>query len=329
MSGDDASTRGDERRSRDGFEPAFSDGSGASERLEAETHDGLGEAPPLAAMLSTAQRRAMTAPVVCGDGGAVDRDLFGRPPKDHPDWSHRRGEPRVFALGWSIYLMTAVMMSFATAGVGRVVSADSYRPSARAMMLLLAVGVVVLWPMTRLSQARPSGGSARAVAKDLVVVLVPLQALVWPQVLLTRWPLEVVLLLSLTLVGWGLLTGAMLAAVLGSLPKGARRVEDPAEHRAGVRVLSMAAWLVLCLLGAAASLVMPGLAGITEEVESAVRMSSPFTAVFELTRYQPWTGATTAAASVHWWSVCVLGILVVVSWLGVWLAGRGLGRNNP
>ena len=43
-----------------------------------------------------------------------ERDLVGKePPGELVDWSHRKGEPRVFAVLWMIFLLSSTAMLFA------------------------------------------------------------------------------------------------------------------------------------------------------------------------------------------------------------------------
>src|SRR5204862_230299 len=72
-------------------------------------------------------------------------------------------------------------------------SADVMRPATRALLAVTAAGVVLIWPMVRLSQA-PDEHPASGSLQDLVVVLIPTQAVSWPQWLgwVGRWPPGVV-----------------------------------------------------------------------------------------------------------------------------------------
>src|ERR1043166_1453153 len=96
-----------------------------------------------------------------------------------PDpWAHRRGEPRTFAALWLLFLFAATILSVGAVGIFGLMSTDVYRPAARVMLEIVAIGVVVLWPMVRLSQAAPAF-PLRAMLGDAVVVLVPAQAVIW------------------------------------------------------------------------------------------------------------------------------------------------------
>lgn len=147
---------------------------------------------------------------------AADKDIFGRTPKRHTNWDHRRGEPRTFALFWTIFLMLATLVMFSSLGIARTVTIDIYRPAVRALLITITAGIVVLWPMTRLSQERPRRGAGTAIARDLAVVLLPTQALLWPQSLpmLGAWPVGQTAALAACQAAWAMVVGGMVALAL-------------------------------------------------------------------------------------------------------------------
>ena len=149
-------------------------------------------------------------------------DVFGRAPKGRPDWSHRKGEPRVFALMWMMYLMGASLLMVTSIAAVQSISPNVVRPAARAMLITATIGICVLWPMVRLSQRRPEKTVLGAVAADLVVLLPPLAALALPQALnvLANWPMQVVWALLAGLTGWAVLIGAVLALALRTVGRG-------------------------------------------------------------------------------------------------------------
>ena len=147
-----------------------------------------------------------------------ERDLFGKePPGDLIDWSHRKGEPRVFALLWMIFLLTTTALMFTSLASGYSVSPSVSRPAAQQMLIIVTIGMSVLWPMIRFSQriARPS--IVAASLRDMVVLLIPLQAVLWPQrlIVLGGWSGEVVLALVLHTAAWALLIAGVIA--IGSI----------------------------------------------------------------------------------------------------------------
>ena len=253
------------------------------------------------------------------DGSGHDVDLFGRHPKGKPDWSHRRGEPRGLALAWALYLMLAMMGSLLPAMTLGRFDPDVFRPAARILAAVIMVGLVVLWPMLRLSQ-RPAGGIAGGrVGRDLVVLLIPALTLVWPQVLLAGWSVETVSAVSALLVGWSLVWASAVCWWRGC--GGERRA-------AGVAVTAMLVLLVVGLplllwragvleLGPAGHGVTPGW------------MWTPVTSVQEVLRDRSWSGRPARVAREHW--IWIIRLLVGASgllWLTVWFCGR-VGARLP
>lgn len=219
-----------------------------------------------------------------------DVDLFGRPARKGSDWSHRRDEPRGLALAWTIYLMLTTMGSLAPAfGLGRF-DADVYRPAARLLMVLVLVGLVVLWPMIRLTQRDRIESPGRFVLRDLVVLLLPALTLVWPQVILADWPASVVGALTGVLVAWALVAGAVL--VFWSRAGGSRVVPGTVVMVFVLGVVA-AAPLVLWRAGVL-DLDAPDL-GVTRGW-----MWTPVTGVWELVRDRAWSGRPARVGAEHW-----------------------------
>ena len=212
---------------------------------------------------------------------ATDVDVFGRAPKDRPDWSHRRGEPRGLFLGWLVYMLIASGAAFSSAGIGGSISVESYRASASRFALALMVGLFVLWPMLRLSQAAPRR-PLRSIAVDLAVLLVPLQVVIWPHVFLAAWPPLVCAGLSAATGGWALVAASLLGVCISA---------------GGVawRVSGVIAVLTIGL-GVPTALAVGG-AGLD------VPWVSPLTAAAALTRDQTWSGGTVGPGGEAAWRI--------------------------
>mgnify|MGYP000952897457 CR=1 FL=1 len=113
-------------------------------------------------------------------------------------------------------------------------------PNPRHLICAVSFGYAVLWPMLRLCQVFPSEGGVSSVGKDLLVVVIPTQAVVWPLAFLAVWPMSVAAALGAQSLAWTLLVGAMLALALG--PGGSERRPAP---------LRRAAWMAVILVVAA------------------------------------------------------------------------------
>jgi hypothetical protein len=249
----------------------------------------------------------------------VDRDLFGNAPKGRADWSHRRGEPRLFAVLWLVYLMSATVVMLAMVGAARALSPSVTRPAAMVLMVVSMVGVCVLWPAVRLSQMPPRW-AGRSVAADLPVVLVPVYALILPQGFwfLSDWSWVVVLALCGLFTAWGLVAGGVLAIALGSVGCRPERGTARALWTLAFVAIVVAA-PVLMGIGAFA----PGAAGAEAEPGAARPgwMLSPVSAAMEVVRDRSAGGVGARIGVTH---VRALGYTFVAAG-GVWMVVMALG----
>ncbi len=192
-----------------------------------------------------------------------------RPRGESDPWSHRKGEPRTFALLFSVYLLFAALMTvFAVRALGRPPSHAQHGFGAASMVVLIALGQVVVYPLVRLSQVAPRRAGP-ALAADLAVLLLPIQAIVWPMPLLTNWRWEVVAGLLCLLLGWTLVAGAIVV------------LAQRASASAGARTTAMALLLALTLLAPGLRLV--GAWGGVPTPDELLARLSPWTAPFAMT----------------------------------------------
>jgi hypothetical protein len=239
------------------------------------------------------------------------------PPSANADrWAHRRGEPRVFVLLWTTFLFTATLLTLTGVGLGGYVTADVYRPAARMLMLTVAAGIALLWPMIRLSQDTPAHAPAAATAQDVFIVLLPTQAVIWPQYWLAGWPIPVLLAISALLTAWALVVGGVLALALGRLAG--------AGHAA--RAWWMVGLLVLTTWGALGAFLDRGdQPGMPSNRGRVAWMLSPLTGVAELTRDRSWTGRPAAVYREH-----VLAILWTAGIAApLWVAAASRRGRSP
>lgn len=270
--------------------------------------------PPPAAQAVPSQSASSSLPPESSPTNAERPGASSAPRKRKPDpWAHRRGEPRVFAFFWTLFLFIATGLTFMAAVSLGGTSADVMRPATRALLAVTIAGIVLLWPMVRLSQladAHPISG----VLQDLVVVLIPAQAIIWPQWLgwLGRWPLDVVAAVAALFAAWGFLTGGLLA------------LAQVCHHRAqaGYGMWSPWRWMLgfagLAVVGAAFALAT-GAAPLTggDLHQPAFRgtwMLSPMTAAYELTTDRSWTGASARVVPAHWWSIALTAAAALPLW---------------
>ena len=249
-------------------------------------------------------RRGPLDPILSNRDGLFSalEERGAAPPRATPErpWAHRRGEPRLLLLFWAVYLLAAsgaTIMRLPRMGLS---DPSFVQAAARALVLLVAVGLALLWPMVRLSQAPPRRPVAAALV-DLAALLLPLAAVLWPVTWLGRWDWPVTAALIATLAAWGAALAAFVAAGTAG-PAGPRRV----GWAAAVALVALAAPALTAAVPA------PG-AGL-----GWLPYASPITAVYALTT-EP-GAAPPAMTSAEWWAA--LGPLAGAAALWAALAAR-------
>lgn len=196
-----------------------------------------------------------------------------------------------------------------------------YQYAARMMLLCVALGLAVLWPMVRLSQAVPiRQGPASAIFKDMLVLLPPAQAVVWAQAAArSGWAVDLIAAMAVSLWAWPMLAGAVLAFVLRPAARG-----QQATGRPGAQVLdagtvhasargpgSLRRTLVMLALVIAATLPLlalrlgPGWAAAL----------SPLSAVLDLTRPRPVGPGQPSVDAGRWIALGLLLALAFLAWV--------------
>ncbi|MHC4107198.1 MAG: hypothetical protein ACYSTY_03835 [Planctomycetota bacterium] len=170
-------------------------------------------------------------------------------------------------------------------------SAASYEPGVRLMLIGLTAGLLIGWPLLRLSQ-RASSFPARQAVLDLIVLLALVQVVIWPVRLVTTWSTLRTAALDATLTGWVVLAGAIVASTTGS-------------NRAGPRHVAMAACVGMCVLS-------PAVAWLgVESGFDAIELTwlSPLTAVYALAG----EGGAPLRGE-QWGQIAWLTVAAVASW---------------
>jgi hypothetical protein len=281
------------------------------------------------------------APPQQPDAPAAVAPILADPPIDFtaapPDpWAHRRGEPRTLAAMWLLFLFAATILSVGAVGLFGLVSTDVYRPAARVMLEIVTVGVVVLWPMVRLSQEAPRS-PLRAMLGDCLVILGPTQAVIWPQALtwMAGWPTQVVGIAAGLVTGWGVLIAGLLALYFArtrSALSGAERSGQDARHgtgvpphTAGTAVPPIPPWAMMALIVLLVTL-GPLIAALRAGGGVDWLMSSPLTGIYEVTRDRLWTGQAAAIDERHRVAVWLCWLAGAAVWGFAWVAsGRSPG----
>ncbi len=204
--------------------------------------------------------------------------------------------PRGLILLASIWLVVswAVAIGFRTPVEA---SSASYTPGVRLMLISAAIGLVIGWPLLRLSQGRAVYPMKQTVL-DLVVLVALLQVVIWPLRLVTPWSPARTAALDATLVAWTILAGAVVASATGS-------------DRAGPRNLAIIACLTVCLAG-------PGLALIGVEVGTAAGVTPRLLQVGPLLEVHTLSnGGRTAPGGDQWMWISMVGVAGTTAWAGL------------
>lgn len=178
-------------------------------------------------------------------------------------------------------------------------SAASYEPGVKRMLLGVVIGLMVAWPLYRLSQPR-SLAPIRQTLLDLTVMLSMTQVVIWPLRLITSWTRERTAAMDLTIIAWTLLAGALVASTLGAKP-------------GRVRVLGMLGCLGLCLAGPLAAWL-----GLQFRVEALDLIDlSPLLSINTLG-----DGKSAPITPAQWASITWLWVAAVAAWIALALTRR-------
>ena len=168
-------------------------------------------------------------------------------------WAHRKGEPRIFLLFWVGYLLLSVMITlFALRPIGAPTPIQSGF-AARSLTIMIAIGVAVLWPTTRLSQRSPRRPIS-SVILDITVILPPATVLLITLPLLTLWPPLKALQATLLVASWAILVAPVLALGLMSTPP-----TSPSAHGGPARTSAMAVILAMVLAAPILAIAAPAI----------------------------------------------------------------------
>jgi len=243
--------------------------------------------------LGSLQEDALACSGALAQRAALPTTTSKRPPDP---WAHRRGEPRVFALFWAVYLLgSAAATVFAVREFG-FLDSSTFRPAVRALLVLTALGVCALWPMVRLSQAPPRSPVAASIA-DCVVILIPAQGVLWPMVWLANWPWEIGAGLAALFTAWTLFVGAVLAL-----------------STSGTGILARTVWMLIVLAvtaGAPTLLVISSFLR-NRQVPDETLLASAYTAVIVLTSAP--SGLTPKMTTLEWIASSAPAVLAIPVW---------------
>ncbi len=216
-------------------------------------------------------------------------------------WAHRRGEPRLFAVLWMLYILAANLVTVAPAGVAGMLSLDVYRGAMRQTFMILIIGAWLLWPMMRLSQAAPLRGPVRSVLLDWLVINLPLQAVIWTQCFsfMAGWPVAAGLAMTFAFAGWSLLASGVLCTVYAG---------EIVAGRTGMRWPYMLVLTVMALAGPLAHVLLAGTIAVGDPSPPPLLLASPLGLVLDLSADRSWTGVAVAAEPGHFVSAALAAV---------------------
>jgi hypothetical protein len=117
---------------------------------------------------------------------------------------------RPLALGWCIWLLSSWLLGLAINPLvmatvlpdeSRIAVAERLVPVVHVTMQMALLGVMVVWPVFRLSHSPPARVALR-LGGDLLVLWAVFQVALWPLGYLSRWPVERVLAIDAILMTW-------------------------------------------------------------------------------------------------------------------------------
>lgn len=242
--------------------------------------------------------------------------------RHHPQdpWAHRRAEPRGLALCWTLYLFAATAVATGSVGLRGAVSIEGMRLAAEMLLVSVGAGMIVLWPMLRLSQlAAPRPGIGWA-AGDAFAIAMPAQAVIWPQIWLARWsPIAAIAAATLVLT-WTAVVSGLLALTFSR------------DHPPAQRAWWMALFVILGLSGPVVSAVSPvatgGLPLAPHQPPTHWSMLSPVSGLRDLAQSAPARTWVSPVRHEQWIMIGATAIVGGVLWLGATTRARLVARTR-
>lgn len=187
-------------------------------------------------------------------------------------------------------------------------SSASYTPGVRVMLICLAVGLMVCWPLLRLSQP-PMPYPIRQVLLDLIVLLALVQVVLWPLRLVTTWSVSRTAAIDATLTAWTVLSGACVASAAGS-------------PRSGPRNLAMLGCVGTCIIGPLTALVLVGFPSVAGLGHRLARIGPPLE-VHALS-----VGGKSPPTSDQWLWIGLVAVAAACCWIALLLVAAAVRRGQ-
>lgn len=197
----------------------------------------------------------------------------------------------IFAAALWLIGSLAVAMGFRTPVHA---TAASLEPGIRLMLQCVVVGLMIAWPLLRLSQ-EPTRVSVRQTLLDLIALLTILQIVVWVPRMFTIWTVSRTAALDAMLVSWAMLVGAIVASAIGG-------------DRPVGRIVAMTACVTITLLGPL--LIWIG-APLTEGTPNLTWLG-PFMGVAHVAE-----GGATRPTTAQWQSITIISLAAGAAWVAL------------
>lgn len=226
---------------------------------------------------------------------------------------------------WTGYLLLATAAALGPITSTHFLTPDIYRPAATLLLVAACLGVVVFWPMVRLSQEIPGRSIAGSVLLDILAILVPLQATIWPQAIpaLAHWDVQVAAAISAHSVAWMMATGGVLAIALLHVRH--------CERAFGWNQLLRSGWMAFFVALACAGWGVSVLMTLNQTPQAVVRPAlwSPATAVFDMTADRSWYGRAAVIGPEHWKASGLVAAVAACVWIAAAALEYALSGTGP
>ncbi len=232
-------------------------------------------------------------------------------PSDYTTFVQPEEPPLVLPRGLIFLAAIWLVVSWAVAIGFRTpveASSASYTPGVRLMLISAAIGLIIGWPLLRVSQSRAEYPLTQTLL-DLIVLLALVQVVIWPLRLVTPWSPARTAALDATLAVWTILAGALVAAATSS-------------HRTGPRCIAIIACLTMCLVGPALALIGVEI-GTAGGVMPRLLQVGPLLEVHTLSH-----GGRTAPDGGQWMWISMVALAGTAAWAGLIAITMIRGRRD-
>lgn len=198
--------------------------------------------------------------------------------------------PRGLIFLGSLWLIGSWLVAIGLHSPLQPVSA-SYTPGVRMMIYCLVIGLVVGWPLLRLSQ-EATASPIRQTLLDAIALTALIQIVIWPLRLVTPWSPLRTAALDATLVAWALIAAAFVASAAGS-------------RSAAPRCLAIAGCVGLCVLGPFAAWAATTIGVRADDLQSV----NPLTNVAQLT-----DAGGDKPTAMQWLNILMVAMAAALAW---------------